>query len=83
MCQLHSVECVSKIKSILSINFHAINGAVFIQLTHLSYEDKLWDEIIYPFPNFNDATVEFWELISIFIPHLLKYVITYPCWDLS
>ena len=60
-CQLHSVECVSKIKSILSIIFHAIYRAVFIQLTRFSYEDKVWDEITYPSPNFNDTTVEFWE----------------------
>ena len=37
---------------------------------------EVWDEIIYPFPNFNDATVEVWERISNFIPHF-----TYPCWD--
>ena len=29
---------------------------------------KMWDEIIYPFPNVDGAIV---------------YVITYPCWDLS
>ena len=32
-------ECVSKIKSILSAIFHAIYGAVCIQLTHLAYDD--------------------------------------------
>ena len=32
-------ECVSRIKSILSVIFHAIYGAVCIQLTHLSYDD--------------------------------------------
>ena len=36
---MHSVECVSKIKSILSIIFHAIYGAVCIQFTHFSYDD--------------------------------------------
>ena len=30
------------------------------------------DESIYPFPNFNGATVEVWEWISNFIPHLLE-----------
>ena len=39
LCQVHSVECVSKIKSIPSVSFHAILGAVCIQLTHLSYDD--------------------------------------------
>ena len=27
---------------------------------------EVWGEITYPFPNFNDATVEIWELISYF-----------------
>ena len=29
---------------------------------------KVWDEIAYPFPNFNGATVDVWEWISNFIP---------------
>ena len=33
------LECVSKIQSILSIIFHAIYGAVRIQLTHFSHDD--------------------------------------------
>ena len=41
----------------------------------------MWDEITYPFPNFNGATVEVWEWISIFIPHEIGHVITYPSWD--
>ena len=28
--------------------------------------NKVWDEITYPFPNFNYATVEVWEWISNF-----------------
>ena len=31
----------------------------------------MWDEITYPFLNVNGATVEVWEWISNFIPHLL------------
>ena len=42
---------------------------------------KMWDEIIQPFPNFNRTTVEVWEWISNFIPHLIMAVIGYPCWD--
>ena len=50
----------------------------------------MWDEITYPFPNFNGATVEVWEWVSNFcivevwewvsnfIPHLIMGVITYP-----
>ena len=36
VCQIHSVKCVSKIKSIPPVNFHTKYGAVCIQLTHLS-----------------------------------------------
>ena len=36
---------------------------------------KVWDEIIYPFPN----DVEVWEWISNFIPRFIMDVVTYPC----
>ena len=35
---------------------------------HIHY--NVWDEITYPFPNFNGCTVEVWEWISNFIPHI-------------
>ena len=38
---------------------------------------KVWDEITYPFPNYNGSTVEVWEWISNFIPHFILDVITY------
>ena len=38
---------------------------------------KVWDEIAYPFQNFNGVTVEVWEWISNFIPHIIMDVITY------
>ena len=44
---------------------------------------EIWDEITYPFPNFNGTTVEIWIWISSFTPHILGHVITYPCWDYS
>ena len=34
---------------------------------------KVWDEITYPFPNFNGAAVEVWEWISNFTPHCWAY----------
>ena len=37
--QYHSVDCVSKVKLIHSVIFHAIYEAVCIQLTHLFYDD--------------------------------------------
>ena len=39
---------------------------------------KMWDEITYPFLDFNSATVEVKEWISNFISHIIKGVITYP-----
>ena len=42
---------------------------------------KVWDEITYPFLNFNGTTVEVKEWISYFIPHIIMGVITYPWWD--
>ena len=42
---------------------------------------KVWDEITYSLPNFNGATVEVWEWISNFVPHIIMDVITYPCKD--
>ena len=41
----------------------------------------MWDEITYPFPNFNGCTVEVWEWISNFTQHFTPQAITYPCWD--
>ena len=42
---------------------------------------KAWDEITYPFPNFNSTTGEVWEWMSNFIPHFTWHVITYTYWD--
>ena len=40
-----------------------------------------WDEITYPFLNFNGYAVAVWEWISNFIPHLTGCLITYPYWN--
>ena len=37
--------------------------------------DKVWDEIMYPFSNFNGCTTEVWEWISNFIPQLIMGVV--------
>ena len=39
----------------------------------------VWEEIIYPFPNFNAYTVGVLELISNFIPRFVMGVIIDPC----
>ena len=38
-CKVHSVQCVSMIRSVFSVIFHATYMTVCIQLTHLSYDD--------------------------------------------
>ena len=37
------------------------------------------DELTYPFPHFNDFTVEVWECMINFTPHFIMDVIIYPC----
>ena len=44
---------------------------------------EMWDEIIYPFLNFNGWTVEVKERISNFLSHFIIDVITYLGRDLS
>ena len=48
---------------------------------YINYE--IWDEIIYRFSNFNVCTLEVWECISDFIPHLMGHVVIYLSWELS
>ena len=43
----------------------------------------MWDEITYPFLNFNGATVEVYEWTSDFIPQFTGHMIIYSYWDLS
>ena len=38
---------------------------------------KVWDEILCPFPNFNDVAVEAWDCVSNFIAQFTGHVITY------
>ena len=47
-------------------------------LRHFEY--VVWDNITYPFPNFNNAAIEVWEWISNF-QKSCGYVITYPSRD--
>ena len=39
-CQVYAAKCVSKIKTILSIIFNSIYGAVCLQLTQFSCDDR-------------------------------------------
>ena len=49
----------------------------------LTLLNKVWDEITYPFSNFNDAVIQVWEWVSSFIANFTGHVVTYPCWDLG
>ena len=42
---------------------------------------KVWDEITYPFWNFNSAAIDFWEYVSNFIPYFTGHVNTYPYYN--
>ena len=44
-----------------------VNFVPSMEKNYIQY--KMWDEITYPFPSFNRATVEVWGWISNFIPH--------------
>ena len=44
---------------------------------------KVWDEITYPFLDFNGYTFEVYEWMNNFIAHVMVDVITYPCLGLS
>ena len=58
------------------------HGIILI-LTWIGYHmpSKVWDEITYPFQNYNGATVKVWEWKCHFIPHFIMDVIIYPCQD--
>ena len=45
--------------------------------------NKVWNEMIYPFPNFNGYTIKVWEWIDDFIPHFIMDVVSYPGEDLN
>ena len=41
---------------------------------------QVWGDSSYLFPSFNGCTVEVYEWFGNFIPHVMRDVITYPCW---
>ena len=42
---------------------------------------EVWDEITYPFQNFNGCSVKVCEYISSFVPQFSGHLVTYTCWD--
>ena len=80
----HNLGCASVVVTFGSLWYHDrklyINSFIPAWISnHIHY--KLWDEITYPFSNFNGCTVDVWELINNFIPQFAVWVIIYPCWD--
>ena len=75
---IHRVTNVRNLKQELLTCFKFITTWMS---NHIHY--KVWNEITYPFINFNGVTVEVYEWISNFISHFTGQVITYPCWDYS
>ena len=43
----------------------------------------MWDEVTYPFTDFNGGTVKVWKWVSIFVLHFTGRVIIYPCWQMG
>ena len=67
---------------VTSLKTSYLHGLTYIPAWISNYiQYKVWDEIIYPFLNFNGVTGEVWEWISNFIRHFTGQVINYPCWD--
>ena len=62
-CQIYFVECVSKIKHIISVIHYAICGAVFFQFTHFSCDD--WENIYIYFVSLSSSSNRKYELLPI------------------
>ena len=75
-CSWHACYCLCKLCCLLVCLYKLAPGNVLTltpawisNYTHY----KVWDEITYPFTNFNGSTVEFWKWIRSFIPHLTHW----------
>ena len=67
------INSISPYFTFITITVHQRHAALWISNRTPS---KVWDEITYPFPNFNGATVEVWGWIGNFIPPFIMDVIT-------
>ena len=79
--QLPALSGYPEIISIANICYKMVKGELASAWISNHTLSKVWDEIIYPFPNFNGATGEVWEMISYSIQHFIMEIITYPYWD--
>ena len=64
---------VSVLMHWISVYWHELNLIPAWISNHMV--SKVWDEIPYPPPNFNNCTIEVWEWIRNFIPHFIMYFI--------
>ena len=62
-------ESMQHIKHELWPILHGLSLFPALETNHIPL--KVWDEITYPFPNFNGAVVEVWEWTSYFIAYFL------------
>ena len=68
----HVLDCY-----IILVDLLPLVGHVWIS-NHIP--SKVWDEITYPFPNFDGCIGEVWKWISKFISYLVMGVITHATW---
>ena len=90
-CNLSTINFEQSNYNLNAITFHTIiwnwfTGVPSIPMAWLVWisnhmPSKEWDEITYPYPNFNGCrwSVEVWEWIRNFIPHFIMDRIIYPC----
>ena len=69
----------SKYPSYMQLTRNRTQGIFMKYISWKHFEN--WDEIIYPFPNFSEASADVWKWMNNFIPHFIGHVITYPCRD--
>ena len=81
------LRCDNSGFDIFSTTFRGLEPLLLLLLKWFNFNPSshisstVWDEIIYPFPNFNGCTVDVWEWISNFIPHTIMTIITHSCRD--
>ena len=70
LTSLQNSSQVSLLQTLIILILAWINNLIYY---------KLWDEITYPFPNFNGETVGVWKWINNFILPFIGHEIAYPC----
>ena len=81
----HRIACAVTIGYINSIGPLLLTGFNFTpsMISNNIHHYEVWDEITYPFVNFNGSSVDVWEWIKNFTPHFAGHVIFYTEWDVN